>query len=110
MINNIPQPIKNRDYYLGEYDYETCWEKGGSGKFGDYNCDSSLELVKSAMNFVKTHSGKLGSDVKFILWTGQVIKSKKVAWLEFLTLRIWIDFRFLGMIPLMQRMNILTKI
>lgn len=70
IINNIPQPIKNRDYYLGEYDYETCWEKGGSGKFGDYNCDSSLELVKSAMNFVKTHSGKLGSDVKFILWTG----------------------------------------
>ncbi|XP_059090918.1 acid sphingomyelinase-like phosphodiesterase 3b isoform X2 [Tigriopus californicus] len=70
VLLNVPHSENNRDYYLGEYDYETCWEKGGSGKYGDYNCDSSLELVKSAMNFIKAHSDTLGNDVKFILWTG----------------------------------------
>ena len=39
------------------------------GKFGDYNCDSSEELVKSATQFIKQYSEGL-SNVPFILWTG----------------------------------------
>merc|ERR1719483_365206 len=37
------------------------------GQFGDYNCDSPLDLVKSATEFIKKVRGE---DFDFMLWTG----------------------------------------
>ena len=53
---------------LEDYAYDVCWGKA-QGKFGDYNCDSSEELVKSATLFIKDYSKDL-KNVSFILWTG----------------------------------------
>ena len=37
------------------------------GQFGDYSCDSPLDLVKSATDFIKKVRGE---DFDFMLWTG----------------------------------------
>jgi len=51
-----------------------CWEDARvpslsrpDGKFGDYNCDSSYELISSVLQFMKA---KMGDNIDFILWTG----------------------------------------
>ena len=59
------------------YDDSTdCWEDARvpsltrpDGKFGDYNCDSSYELISSVLQFMKA---KMGDNIDFILWTGYV--------------------------------------
>ena len=63
---------KNKDYFLGPYKYEICWDNrdNSNGKFGDYNCDASEILVDSAIDFIKTHSESLNGKVKFMIWTG----------------------------------------
>jgi len=66
--DNGKQLNDQRDYFIGDYAYDVCWGKA-QGKFGDYNCDSSEELVKSATQFIKQYSEGL-SNVPFILWTG----------------------------------------
>ena len=60
--------IKSRDYFLGDYAYDICWGKA-EGKYGDFNCDASKELVQSAASFIKEKSQDL-QDVQFIIWTG----------------------------------------
>ena len=62
----------NREYFLGDYKYDICWENGGEGMFGDYDCDSSLELIDSAVTFIKTYTELEIHDgqAKFVLWTG----------------------------------------
>ncbi|XP_050298628.1 acid sphingomyelinase-like phosphodiesterase 3a [Anthonomus grandis grandis] len=37
------------------------------GRFGEYNCDSSWELIESAAKFMKS---KQSDNVEFVLWTG----------------------------------------
>ncbi|KAF7284584.1 cyclic GMP-AMP phosphodiesterase SMPDL3A-like [Rhynchophorus ferrugineus] len=37
------------------------------GKFGEYNCDSTWELIESAAKFMKK---RLNDNVEFVLWTG----------------------------------------
>ena len=64
----VKQKSSGKEYFLGDYAYEICWGKAG-GKYGDYNCDASEELVKSAVDFVKAKSESL-QNVSFILWTG----------------------------------------
>ena len=59
-----------KDYFTGSYPTEICWGKG-NGYFGDYNCDSSIGLIKSATNFIKSYSkGIEDGNASFILWTG----------------------------------------
>ena len=55
-------------YYLGDYAYDICWGNA-TGEFGDYNCDSPVRLVQSAVDFIKNHS-KTMENVDFIIWTG----------------------------------------
>ena len=57
-------------------DSTDCWEDARvpsltrpDGKFGDYNCDSSYELISSVLQFMKA---KMGDNIDFILWTGYV--------------------------------------
>jgi len=52
----------------GPYDMTSCWLEGG-GTFGDYNCDSPLALIQSAIKFVQDESAKLPPDT-FVIWTG----------------------------------------
>ena len=52
----------------GSYDMTSCWLEGG-GTFGDYNCDSPLALIQSAIKFVQDESAKLPADT-FVIWTG----------------------------------------
>lgn len=61
-----------REYFLGEYKYDICWTNGGEGIYGDYDCDSSLELIHSAVDFIKTYSELEITDgtAEFVLWTG----------------------------------------
>ena len=67
--NNIGHPDL-QDYFTGSYPTEICWGKG-KGYFGDYNCDSSISLIKSATNFIKLYSEEIeDGKVSFILWTG----------------------------------------
>ena len=58
-------------------DSTDCWEDARvpsltrpDGKFGDYNCDSSYELISSVLQFMKA---KMGDNIDFILWTGYVL-------------------------------------
>ena len=60
-------------------DSTDCWEDARvpsltrpDGKFGDYNCDSSYELISSVLHFMKA---KMGDNIDFILWTGYVLLS-----------------------------------
>ena len=65
-----------REYFLGDYKYDTCWGRA-QGQFGDYNCDSPMKLIKSAVNFVKNHSETItDGDVKFVIWTGYALFAK----------------------------------
>jgi hypothetical protein len=57
----------SNDYFIGNYSYDICWGQA-SGIFGDYNCDASLDLMKSVAYFIKSHSIPL--NVNFIIWTG----------------------------------------
>jgi hypothetical protein len=54
----------------GSYDTYKCWLAGG-GEFGDYNCDSPMALIKSAIDFVQkeTEALTLPKDT-FVIWTG----------------------------------------
>ncbi|KAL0882608.1 hypothetical protein ABMA27_001046 [Loxostege sticticalis] len=51
-------------------------ERGSSGhhralgRFGDYSCDSSLELIESAARYMRTRHSE---NVEFVLWTGDII-------------------------------------
>ena len=61
--------------FIAIFDKSTdCWEDARvpslsrpDGKFGDYNCDSSYELISSVLQFMKA---KMGDNIDFILWTG----------------------------------------
>ena len=64
--NDIGHP-DSKDYFTGSYPTEICWGKG-NGYFGDYNCDSSIALIKSATSFIKAYSKEI--EASFILWTG----------------------------------------
>ncbi|XP_063619740.1 acid sphingomyelinase-like phosphodiesterase 3b [Cydia splendana] len=54
-------------------------ERGSSGhhralgRFGDYSCDSSLELIESAARHMRTRHSE---NVEFVLWTGDIIASR----------------------------------
>lgn len=51
-------------------------ERGSSGhhralgRFGDYSCDSPLELIESAARYMRTRHSE---NVEFVLWTGDII-------------------------------------
>lgn len=53
-------------------------ERGSSGhhralgRFGDYSCDSSLELIDSAARYMRTRHSE---NVEFVLWTGDILAS-----------------------------------
>ncbi|XP_021208939.1 acid sphingomyelinase-like phosphodiesterase 3b [Bombyx mori] len=42
------------------------------GKYGDYACDSSLELIESAAKYMRTRHS---DNVEFVLWTGDIVTS-----------------------------------
>ncbi|CAG9794964.1 unnamed protein product [Diatraea saccharalis] len=50
-------------------------ERGSSGhhralgRYGDYSCDSSLELIESAARYMRTRHSE---NVEFVLWTGDI--------------------------------------
>ncbi|XP_075971847.1 cyclic GMP-AMP phosphodiesterase SMPDL3A-like isoform X2 [Anticarsia gemmatalis] len=54
-------------------------ERGSSGhhralgRFGDYSCDSSLELIESAARYMRTRHSE---NVEFVLWTGDIIAAQ----------------------------------
>ncbi|CAH0605741.1 unnamed protein product [Chrysodeixis includens] len=54
-------------------------ERGSSGhhralgRFGDYSCDSSLELIESAARYMRTRHSE---NVEFVLWTGDIIAAR----------------------------------
>ncbi|XP_041970648.1 acid sphingomyelinase-like phosphodiesterase 3a [Aricia agestis] len=54
-------------------------ERGSSGhhralgRFGDYSCDSSLELIESALRYMRTRHSE---NVEFVLWTGDIIAAR----------------------------------
>ncbi|XP_072940071.1 cyclic GMP-AMP phosphodiesterase SMPDL3A-like [Epargyreus clarus] len=54
-------------------------ERGSSGhhralgRFGDYSCDSSLELIQSALRYMRTRHSE---NVEFVLWTGDIIAAR----------------------------------
>ncbi|XP_068631341.1 cyclic GMP-AMP phosphodiesterase SMPDL3A [Battus philenor] len=54
-------------------------ERGSSGhhralgRFGDYSCDSSLELIESAAKYMRTRHSE---NVEFVLWTGDIIAAQ----------------------------------
>ncbi|XP_045494366.1 acid sphingomyelinase-like phosphodiesterase 3a [Colias croceus] len=43
------------------------------GRFGDYACDSPLELIVSALRYMRTRHSE---NVEFVLWTGGIIASR----------------------------------
>ncbi|CAG9559587.1 unnamed protein product [Danaus chrysippus] len=51
-------------------------ERGSSGhhralgRLGDYSCDSSLELIQSALRYMRTRHSE---NVEFVLWTGDIV-------------------------------------
>ncbi|CAK1546239.1 unnamed protein product [Leptosia nina] len=53
-------------------------ERGSSGhhralgRFGDYSCDSSIELIHSALRYMRTRHSE---NVEFVLWTGDIISA-----------------------------------
>ncbi|XP_023342932.1 acid sphingomyelinase-like phosphodiesterase 3b isoform X2 [Eurytemora carolleeae] len=53
---------KNCEYYPGTPVYQR-----PSGPFGDYSCDSPIDLIRSATAFMKTIRGE---EFDFLLWTG----------------------------------------
>ncbi|KAM3967330.1 cyclic GMP-AMP phosphodiesterase SMPDL3A [Aphomia sociella] len=54
-------------------------ERGSSGhhralgRYGDYSCDSSLELIDSAARYMRTRHSE---NVEFVLWTGDIIAAR----------------------------------
>ncbi|XP_060801779.1 acid sphingomyelinase-like phosphodiesterase 3a isoform X1 [Amyelois transitella] len=54
-------------------------ERGSSGhhralgRYGDYSCDSSLELIESAARYMRTRHSE---NVEFVLWTGDIIAAR----------------------------------
>ncbi len=57
-------------YTGGSYDTNKCWLEGG-GQFGDYNCDSPMALIKSAIDFVQNETEELSLPPDtFVIWTG----------------------------------------
>ncbi|XP_013170517.1 PREDICTED: acid sphingomyelinase-like phosphodiesterase 3a isoform X1 [Papilio xuthus] len=54
-------------------------ERGSSGhhralgRYGDYSCDSSLELIESAAKYMRTRHSE---NVEFVLWTGDIIAAR----------------------------------
>ena len=80
-------------------DSTDCWEDARvpsltrpDGKFGDYNCDSSYELISSVLQFMKA---KMGDNIDFILWTGYVLHST-----YFLRISTWYDTQQIIMITM----------
>ena len=87
-----------------------CWEDARvpslsrpDGKFGDYNCDSSYELISSVLQFMKA---KMGDNIDFILWTGYVLLST-----YFLRISTLLDTLHIIMITMiiMQHLTSYTK-
>ena len=62
--------VDSKDYFIGNYSYETCWGNA-SGPYGDYNCDSPIQLMESAIQFIGEYSENI--DVSFVVWTGYLI-------------------------------------
>ncbi|XP_039749902.1 acid sphingomyelinase-like phosphodiesterase 3a [Pararge aegeria] len=54
-------------------------ERGSSGhhralgRLGDYSCDSSLELIQSALRYMRTRHSE---NVEFVLWTGDIVAAQ----------------------------------
>ncbi|XP_037301481.1 acid sphingomyelinase-like phosphodiesterase 3a, partial [Manduca sexta] len=54
-------------------------ERGSSGhhralgRYGDYSCDSSLDLIESAARYMRTRHSE---NVEFVLWTGDIIAAR----------------------------------
>ena len=61
---------ENRDYFLGSYRYDICWEDGGAGEFGDFDCDAPVRLIQTAVDFIRDFEPEDGNEIKFVLWTG----------------------------------------
>ena len=60
--------------HLSHFIFSDCWRDAKNpslvrphGRFGDYQCDSSVDLVASVLQFMKS---KMGDKVDFIIWTG----------------------------------------
>jgi hypothetical protein len=66
--------VKNDKIFWKIYFLSDCWKDAKNpslvrphGRFGDYQCDSSVDLVASVLQFMKA---KMGDRVDFIIWTG----------------------------------------
>nr|XP_018902654.1 PREDICTED: acid sphingomyelinase-like phosphodiesterase 3b [Bemisia tabaci] len=61
--------------------FNNCWRgpQRPSGKYGDHNCDSSRNLVESAVHAMRQ---KHGDNVEFVLWTGDGLSRKSGKTLE----------------------------
>ncbi|XP_038222972.1 acid sphingomyelinase-like phosphodiesterase 3a [Zerene cesonia] len=46
---------------------------GAIGRLGDYSCDSSLELIVSALRYMRTRHSE---NIEYVLWTGDIIASR----------------------------------
>ncbi|OWR41446.1 Sphingomyelin phosphodiesterase [Danaus plexippus plexippus] len=61
---------------LEDVDCRRADERGSSGhhralgRLGDYSCDSSLELIQSALRYMRTRHSE---NVEFVLWTGDIV-------------------------------------
>ena len=70
---NSGERLEKRDYFLGDYDYETCWGSSNPGKFGNYQCDAPQALLDEVSSFISSLTANLTGEngaKPFILWTG----------------------------------------